>query len=130
MVHAGHHKQAGKVLCHGNATLFFAERFVEVDRMLGWDHGVRPTLPYEELAACLLEGVHVAKFDFPGDRVVSSGIGDGGRVRKSRRVLVKVVIGYVIRWADRWVEGHVLEITLSKWQRLPPARAGDPCRPK
>ena len=115
MVHAGHHKQAGKVLCHGNATLFFAERFVEVERMLGWDRGVRPTMPYEELAACLLEGVHVVKFDFPGARVVSSGIGDRGRVRKSRRVLVKVVIDYVIRWAGRRVEGHVPEITLGIW---------------
>src|SRR5438128_12451438 len=98
MVHAGHHKQAGKVLCHGNATLFFAERFIKVDRMLGWDRGVRPTMPYEELAACRLEGVHVVKFDFPVPRGVSSGSGERGRVGKSRMGPGNVAIDYDVRW--------------------------------
>src|SRR5215510_693328 len=115
MVHARHHKQAGKILCHGNATLSFAERFIEVDRMLGWDRGVRPTMPYEKLATCRLKGVHVAEFKFPCARIVSSGIGGGGRAGKAGRVFVKVVIGYVVRWAGRWVKGHVPEITLGIW---------------
>ena len=64
MVHAGDHKQACKVLYRVNATHFFVKRFIEVDRVLGWDRGVRPTMPYEELAACLVEGVHVIQIRF------------------------------------------------------------------
>src|ERR1700751_1720725 len=49
MVHAGHHEQTRKVLSHGYSAGFFAERFIEVDRELGWQHGVRPTMPDEKL---------------------------------------------------------------------------------
>jgi hypothetical protein len=91
-----------------------------------WEQAIRPAMPHHKLTARLPKSIHVIKFDFPGARIKCGRIEDESPVPQARRVLVKVVIGHLERWASRRIESLIAEKTLRKCRHA----LGHPSQPE